>query len=258
MKCRVCNAESKFIFKAKILDKYSIGYYQCERCGFLETEEPYWLEESYRISINISDTGLAKRNIELSRNIAVFLYFVYGKNENYVDYAGGYGLFTRLMRDIGFNFYHSDLFTENLFATGFEAAQDKNYRALTTFESFEHFVNPIEEIEKMMKLSQNIIFTTELLPTIVPRPSQWWYYGLDHGQHISFYSIKTFRFIADYFKLNFITNKKIHLFSKEKINKKFNYLLMPKLGLPLFWIVTNKMRPRTLSDSQKLKGVKNS
>ncbi len=38
----------------------------------------------------------------------------------FLDYAGGYGVFTRLMRDIGFDFYWHDPYTQNLFANGFE------------------------------------------------------------------------------------------------------------------------------------------
>jgi hypothetical protein len=40
------------------------------------------------------------------------------------------------------------------------------------------------------------------------------------GQHISFYSVDTLRFIAKKYNLNFYTNgKSFHLFTKIKINK---------------------------------------
>lgn len=215
MICRICSAESNYIFSAKILNKYKIGYYYCQKCGFLETEEPYWLEEAYKFPINISDTGLIQRNVYLSKKVAVLLYFIFGKNENYLDYAGGYGLFTRLMRDIGFNFYHSDPYTQNLFAKGFEDNNTTNYKALTAFEVFEHFVNPIDEIMKMLKRTNNIIFTTELLPNPIPMPDEWWYYGLEHGQHVAFYSMRTLQMIAQKFALKFYSNGRIHLFTEK-------------------------------------------
>lgn len=51
MKCKICNKTTKKIFTAKILNKYNIGYFSCPNCKFIQTEEPYWLEESYKDSI---------------------------------------------------------------------------------------------------------------------------------------------------------------------------------------------------------------
>ncbi len=50
-------------------------------------------------------------------------------------------MFTRLMRDYGFDFLHYDKHTQNLFARGFEF-HDEKIEAITCFECFEHFVNP--------------------------------------------------------------------------------------------------------------------
>jgi len=36
----------------------------------------------------------------------------------FLDYAAGYGLFVRLMRDAGYNFRWSDLYCQNLFVRG--------------------------------------------------------------------------------------------------------------------------------------------
>ncbi len=57
MICKICNHESKHLFQGKILGKYKITYLHCPHCGFLQTEEPYWLEEACKEPINISDTG---------------------------------------------------------------------------------------------------------------------------------------------------------------------------------------------------------
>jgi len=75
MKCKICNSESKHVFDAKVLNKYSIKYYHCAKCGFLQTEDPYWLEEAYEDSIAKADTGIMVRNISLSRKTATILYF---------------------------------------------------------------------------------------------------------------------------------------------------------------------------------------
>ncbi|MEJ2105601.1 MAG: hypothetical protein P8X47_13660, partial [Ignavibacteriaceae bacterium] len=62
MNCRVCNSKSKEVFSAKVLNKYNVKYYHCLSCGFLQTEEPYWLDEAYKSAIGIADTGIQKRN----------------------------------------------------------------------------------------------------------------------------------------------------------------------------------------------------
>jgi len=72
-----------------------------------------------------------------------------------------------------------------LLARGFETTnKEYKYELVTAFEVFEHFAEPIQEFESMIKFSDNIIFSTELLPSLVPKPEKWWYYGLGHGQHI--------------------------------------------------------------------------
>jgi len=174
------------------------------------------------------------------------------KNEKYLDYAGGYGLFTRLMRDVGFDFNHYDPYTENLFAKGFEIIDGEKYKAITSFETFEHFAKPLSEIENMLHYSSNIIFTTELLPNKLPKPENWFYYGLEHGQHVSFYSTKTLSMVARLFNKTFLTNGKIHLFTDVNISVRYFKILLKleKLGLHNF--VKRKVISKTQEDSYAL------
>jgi hypothetical protein len=132
-----------------------------------------------------------------------------------------------MMRDYGFNFYHYDKYCSNILSQGFNAdtSLQIRYELLTAFEVFEHLVNPHKEIEKMLGLSQNILFTTELIPPSNPKPEDWWYYGLEHGQHISFYARRTLEFIARKHNLHFYSANALHLLSKKKINKHLFALL---------------------------------
>ncbi len=251
MRCKICNQSNKKIFSAKLLNKYEIEYFHCDNCGFLQTEEPYWLEEAYSESINISDTGYLQRNISLSKKIAILLTLFFDRNAKFLDYAGGYGVFVRLMRDIGFDFYWDDKYTENIFAKGFEYRND-NIGAITTFESFEHFVHPLEEIEKILTISKNIIFTTLMLPNPVPYPKEWWYYGLEHGQHISFYDKRTFEYIAKKYSLNYIYVDDLHILSEKNISK---YMLkLSRFGF--YKILTRSITSRTWSDYLAMQDLK--
>ena|SRR3989338_2073298 len=255
MICKICNATSQKIFSSKILNKYDIEYFYCKECGFLQTEEPYWLSESYQSSINMSDTGIIERNISLSRVTATVLYFLFGRNSKYLDFAGGYGILTRLMRDIGFDFYWDDKHTQNLFAKGFEYSENTgNIKLITCFEGFEHFVKPREEIDRMLNISKNILFSTYLLPTLIPKPNDWWYYGLEHGQHISFYSIKTLVYLAKKYGLNFYSVDGIHVLTERSFSPLFFKVLIKSNKFRLFSFVKRKMVSRTFDDMQKIAG----
>ena len=174
MNCKICNHVTKNIFSITILNKYNVKYYYCSHCGFLQTEEPYWLKEAYSNSISITDTGIMARNIGSSKITAVILYFLFKKFDKFFDFGGGYGIFTRLMRDIGFDFYWYDPHSINLLARSFETA-NKNYKyeLVTAFEVFEHFAEPIKEMESMLQFSDNILFSTELLSSTLPKTGEW-------------------------------------------------------------------------------------
>jgi hypothetical protein len=105
----------------------------------------------------------------------------------FLDYAGGYGLMTRLMRDYGFDFHWSDPYTQNLFAAGFEATLEGHFTAISAFEVLEHMTDPVAEVGALLAHTDTIVASTELRPQPIP-PPDWPYYGFGHGQHIGFFS----------------------------------------------------------------------
>jgi len=251
MKCKICESQVKFLFTEKVLHKYDVKYFTCNECEFIQTEKPYWLEEAYKNPINLTDTGLLGRNILLAENTAAIIYKLYNKESKYLDYAGGYGVFTRLMRDIGFDFYWNDPFTENIFAKTFELNQNlQNIELVTSFESFEHFENPLDEIRKMLDISSNIFFSTTLIPKPLPKPDAWWYYGFNHGQHIAFYTKKTLQKIASIFGLNVYTNHNfLHLFTDREINPKVFKKIIMNSNKFLNGVIKKKISSKTEADS---------
>lgn len=252
MICKICNSLTREIFSGKVLNKYIVSYYICDTCGFIQTEEPYWLDEAYRDAINIYDTGIISRNIYFSQITATILFYFFDKTGICLDYAGGYGILTRLMRDMGFNFYWNDLYAQNLVARGFEYHNDySNVELITSFESFEHFKEPLQEIEKLFSISKNILFSTNLIPDPVPGPNDWWYYGLEHGQHISFYSSKTLRFISEKYKFNLYSFNNIHLLTAKRLNPLQLSVLCKYNNISMYFI-KRKMSSLTFSDMEKL------
>ena len=219
MKCKICQSETSHFANARILDKYNIDYFKCENCGFVQTEEPYWLTEAYTNAIASSDVGLVFRNLQFSKITSNIIFSIFDHYSKFLDYGGGYGLFVRLMRDAGFDFYWYDKFCENIFAKGFVAiVEEGEYELVTAFEVFEHFSDPLTEIQNIFKFSKNIFFSTELLPESNPKPGEWWYYSLQDGQHIAIYTAKSLAIIAETLGLNFYTNGlNLHLITEKQI-----------------------------------------
>lgn len=219
MKCLVCDHEASLAFNATILKKYAIAYFKCKNCELLFTEKPFWLDEAYSDAIANADTGLIRRSLINSIHVPILLHYMgFSLNKSkFLDYAGGGGVFVRLMRDFGLDFYWNDKFCANWVANGFCGSLRQNYDAITTFESFEHFANPISEIKNLLSCSDTLIFSTELAVTKIPG-QDWWYYSLETGQHIVFYSLETLQYISNMFDLNYYNFNNIHILSKRKIS----------------------------------------
>lgn len=255
MNCRICSADTKIAFREEVLNKHNVVYFQCNNCGYLFTEEPYWLNEAYESAINISDTGIIFRNTQFSKICSVIIDLYFNRNGKFLDYAGGYGLFTRIMRDIGFDFYWIDKYSQNLLARGFEYDENKkdNLEVVTAFEVFEHFVDPVKELEQIFKYGKNIIFSTELLPDPLPKPDEWWYYGFTHGQHVSFYSKKSLMILGRKYGLNFYSMKGIHIFTQEKLNEKILQVVKKASLLFLFNLLKIRYKSKTFEDHLYIK-----
>ncbi len=253
MKCKICNSNILKVFEAQILKKYLVSYYVCSECGFMQTEDPYWLDEAYSDSIAIGDTGILQRNLYALDITSILIYFIFDKNAKFIDFAGGYGILTRLMRDNGFDFYWNDPYSKNILARGFEYDSNDKVEMATAFEVFEHFTDPLKEINKMLTFSDNILFTTVLLPTPIPKPGEWSYYVLDHGQHISFYTLSSLNILANKYGLNFLTNgSNVHLFTRKKVSSNYFRLLLKLRRTGLARYICSKMNSLTVGDMDLL------
>jgi hypothetical protein len=211
-----------------VLKKYDARLLRCPSCGFTFVENPTWLAEAYVEPINRSDTGYVWRNLWARDRMNVCIETHLNPNGIFLDYAAGYGLFVRLMRDIGFDFRWSDLYCQNLFARNFEVPEPLigPFEAVTAFEVFEHLANPAEETKKLLSITDCLIFSTKLLPDPAPQPQDWWYYGAEHGQHIAFYSRKSLEILASRFGCQLITDDSdthtdLHVFSRKKVSTEF-------------------------------------
>jgi hypothetical protein len=259
-KCNLCgSANCSYALTAKIMKSLKSDLYKCTDCGLLFFKNPYWLNEVYKDPVSLFDTGQLSRNISVSHNLSVLEWLLFGYKHAYVDYAGGNGLLVRLMRDTGFDYYWDDKFSNNIFSRGFEWESSKRPIAVSAIECFEHFPDPMTSIDSIFNMSENVFFTTELLPESVPN-KKWWYYAFDRGGHVSFYEKRTFEYLAKKYNVNYYYYYGLHIFVKNKISI-FKRLLLSvpyseKLIYYVFIRYMQRKKSKVFSDYNYLCGLK--
>jgi len=215
IECRLCGGRTVYKYEKRILGDITAKYYSCPGCGYFQTETPHWIERAYRSAINDEDDGLLGRNLFFSDFI---LCAFWSKRETtFLDFAGGYGVLVRMMRDFGFWFYWHDPFCQNLFAKKFERDPRKKVRVVTAFEVLEHAPFPKRLFDDLLNTgAKDILISTTLFEGEYPDPD-WWYLAPSHGQHIGFFNRDSIYYLAQTYGMNFVTFRGLHWFSKEPI-----------------------------------------
>ena len=220
--CHCCTGETVLFGRAKVLGKYPVSYYRCSACGFIQTEAPFWLPESYANPMTSYDLGGISRPTLNSRATVAVLNGCFQAAGRFLDFGGGYGVFTRWMRDLGYDFWHFDKHCANLFANGFAAdlTDGSRYELATAFEVFEHFADPFAMLESILRVTDSVLFTTDLVPEPAPSLHEWTYFGPEHGQHVSFYTPAALRKLAARFGAHFMTGHGgFHLITRREISE---------------------------------------
>ena len=77
MNCKLCNQITNKIFNHLVLNKYDVEYFYCESCKFIQTENPYWLNETYQNPIASIDTGII--NLLFTKNFNYYTFYFKNK-----------------------------------------------------------------------------------------------------------------------------------------------------------------------------------
>jgi hypothetical protein len=200
MKCNICGQPTEPLFTARVLDRHEVSYFRCGRCGFMQTEEPFWLAEAYTEAVSVYDVWAVSRPLNDSARIARLLDRC-GADRTVpgLDFGGGTGIFTRRMRDLGYPFLRADAYSANLYARFFDLTDHPHpakFSLITCFEVFEHLPNPRKELAAMFELSDTVFFSTTLAPAGLKTAKDWDYFAPFHGQHVSFYTVAALQELA--------------------------------------------------------------
>ena len=117
----------------------------------------------------------------------------------------------------------------------------------------EHFDRPKTQFKELFSIAPNVLISTELLPEKIPLPNEWWYYGCNHGQHISFYTIKTLKFIANSHHKKLVSiGGTYNLFCEEKFSSSIWVFCMKlKSLLTVVVKIIRRFLPQLLAASNK-------
>jgi hypothetical protein len=172
----------------------------CHQCDFLYLSNPQWLNIAYK-SPFYGDTGYVRRNIETARFVKLLLLCHEALNGNKTqlsgcDYGTGLGIFPRLMRDYGYDFWGADEYADMHLIKPF-VNPVFNPVVRTAFEVVEHVISLPHFLEQKILGSDIFIFSTSLRADNDIPPLDWWYYCFEFGQHISFHSRKSICYSLD-------------------------------------------------------------
>jgi hypothetical protein len=198
--CRLCGARANFWNGKRLLNRYDVSYYLCSQCGSLETEHPYWLDVAYDVAGVGDDVGAAQRTIDLVLKTSALLDRIgVPADAESIDFGGGLGLFTRMMRDRGFNFLSYDLYAQPFFSDRYSLSSlaGRSPAVLTAFEVLEHFTDPAHDLKQLFESRPALLIATTELFT--GQDLSWAYLAPGTGQHVFFYSPHALTVIARQF-----------------------------------------------------------
>jgi hypothetical protein len=189
-RCRLCGNKVEYYDSDKVL-KYQALYTRCEYCFSIQVNNPFWLEEAHARPISLLDTGLVIRGLAATRIIAGFLFLQKEKERSGLDWGGGTGLLTRMLRDCGINARSYDPYASQDLAIGFLSGPESlgnNATFVSVIECLEHIRWPMESFEEVLENKTYLFLQTETLPMSDLKPSSrsWWYFAPESGQHITF------------------------------------------------------------------------
>lgn len=154
----------------------------------------------------------------MSEVAALVIRLFFPSAERFCDFGGGNGLFVRLMRDAGYGFAWQDKYASNQFSRGHEAKPGDTYDLMTAFEVLEHLEDPHAFLEEITTQSPALLATTNLLPNDAPLPTDWWYYTLATGQHISFPTRRGIHSLAGAHGLQVTSANGVHLLARRQVS----------------------------------------
>ena len=134
------------------------------------------------------------------------------------------GLFGRMMRDRGFNFFAYDRHQFPFYMDQFHANDPSTLEPalITSHEVLEHLADPGRELTDIFgRGAELVIVSTEIFQGQGP---DWSYLAPHHGQHVFFYAQRAMEMIGARFGYNYATIPMLHVFWRAELGNRSNIL----------------------------------
>lgn len=192
--CKICGKKTVELYD----DQFNATYYYCKNCDYISLDEKLIVSNEKEKSLynyhnnsmeNIGYVNMLKKFIE--RFIKPYIDI----ETDALDFGCGPGpVLSELLKSVGIktDIYDPYFFPKRIFV-------NKNYGLITCTEVFEHFKNPIENFKLLdnLLINNGILALTTLFQPDIKMFTKWWYRR--DATHISFYTLNTFKYIANYF-----------------------------------------------------------
>jgi hypothetical protein len=210
------------------------------------------LSDAYEDALAEIDTGQVDRTTQVCRRIVALSLLLRLKGRA-LDYGGGHGLLTRMLRDSGLDFYWKDPFAQNVFARGFEAVSGE-YELLSLIEVLEHVPEPVPFLRDLLSRYSPmfLFFTTELHePDEIP-PQTWPYYAFESGQHVCFHTRRSLCRLAELLQYHLNSVGRYHLLSRVPVSRRLFFAACSRWSFLSRSIAARLRGTKIMSDSALL------
>lgn len=186
------------------LAQVPIYYFLCGGCGFLFAPAfSSWSREDF--SNNIYNEDYIKFDPDFdghrssTNGVGLLKMFPANPAIRHLDYGGGSGHLTRMLVEGGWDSRSYDPYASH----GDRLEPGEKYNLITSFEVFEHVVDPVALVQELHDILDDegiLMFSTLLSDGFIQRPQRinWWYVSPRNG-HISIYSERSLRHLAQRF-----------------------------------------------------------
>ena len=181
-------------------DQHQARYYECGACHALQIPDVPWLAAAYRHEgaghACDRDTGRLRRCFSASWYLFVLKSVgVVPSSARLLDWGGGHGLLSRMLRDVGIDAWSYDphvpvpLFSADQALSDDEAVEG-SFDVVTAFEVLEHLVDPVGtagSIRRILAPGATVVVSTGVYRS-GQHDESWHYLAVEGGQHITFWS----------------------------------------------------------------------
>lgn len=220
-RCRICGSQASLFdvvdfnksceeARGKFLPRSgaAVYYARCDTCGFCYAPEfQKWARDDFRrhiyneryVEVDPEYLDVRPRaNATLLRNT----FREQAPAIRHLDYGGGGGLLSTLLREGGWTSASYDPFVDTTVSPG----ELGRFNLITAFEVFEHVVDPnalMSDLQALLAPGGMVIFSTDLSDgKIVPGQRLTWWYASPRNGHVSLFSGASLGMLARNFGFN--------------------------------------------------------